>query len=134
MSESNKQVVQRGYEARNAGRIYDWMDTLDPNIEWDLSAYPVEGFPKHGKGRKEFVAGITQYWSVWNDYSQNVKEMLDTGDRVVVVLSEHARERNSDADVQREIASVWTVENGRRVRFQAFGSREEAMRAAGIKT
>ena len=134
MSESNKQVVQRGFEARSEGRFYDWIETLDSNIEWDISAFPVEGFPDRGSGRAEFVAHVTRYWSVWNDYSQNVKEMLDTGDRVVVVLSEHARERNSDADVQREIASVWTVENGRRVRFQAFGSREEAMRAAGIKT
>jgi ketosteroid isomerase-like protein len=133
MSESNKQVVQRGYEARSAGRVYDWMDTLDPNIEWDLSAYPVEGFPKHGKGRKEFVAGITQYWSVWNDYSQDVKEMIEAGDEVVVILREHARVRHSDALLEREVATVWTIENGLRVRFRAFGSRAEALRAVGLE-
>ncbi len=63
---------------------------------------------------------MNKYWSVWNDYAQDVKEMMDTGDHVIVVLREHARVRNSDADLEREIASVWTIEDGRRVRFQAF--------------
>ena len=49
-----------------------------------------------GSGRNEFVAHVTKYWSLWNDYSQDVKEMIDEGDNVVVVLREHARLRNSD--------------------------------------
>jgi len=132
MSDQNKQVVRRGYEARSSGRIYDWMETLDPNIEWDISGYPVEGFPQHGAGRGEFVAHVTKYWSIWNDYAQHVKEMIDAGDEVVVMMHEHARTRNSDADLERDVAIVWTIEDGRRVRFRAFGSREEALRAAGI--
>lgn len=132
MSDQNKQVVRRGYEARSAGRIYDWKETLDPNIEWDISAYPVEGFPPHGAGRTEFMAHVTKYWSIWNDYAQDVKEMIDVGDRVVVVLHEHARTRNSDTDLERDVATVWTIENGRRVRFQAFSCRDDALRAAGI--
>ncbi len=133
MSEENKQVVQRGFEARSAGRLYDWVETLDPDIEWDISAFPVDGFPTTGSGRAEFVAHVNKYWSVWNDYAQDLAEMLDTGDHVIVVLREHARVRNSDADLEREIASVWTIEDGRRVRFQAFPSRAEALRAVGIE-
>lgn len=133
MSEENKQVVQRGFEARSAGRFYDWVETLDPDIEWDISAFPVEGFPARGSGRTEFVAHVNKYWSVWNDYSQDLAEMMDTGDHVIVVLREHARVRNSDADLEREIASVWTIEEGRRVRFHAFPSRAEALRAVGIE-
>ena len=30
MTDENKQVVQRGHEARSAGRIWDWIETLDP--------------------------------------------------------------------------------------------------------
>jgi ketosteroid isomerase-like protein len=134
MSEINRRVVKRGFEARSAGRIFDWVETLDPDIEWDISAYPVEGFPAQGRGRKEFVAYVTQYWSVWNDYSQDVKEMIDAGDDVVVVLREHARLRHSDADLEREVATVWTIENGRRVRFRAFGSREAALRAVSAES
>jgi ketosteroid isomerase-like protein len=133
MSDVNKQVVQRGYEARSAGRISEWMNTLDPDIEWDISGFPMPGFPETGSGRKAFVMHVTKYWSVWNDYSQEVKEMIDVGENVVVVLHEHARMRNSDADVERDVATVWTIQNGLRVRFRAFASREEALRALGAE-
>ena len=133
MTEQSRHVVERGHEARSAGRIVEWMETLDPEIEWDISGYAVAGFPVTGRGRSEFVAHVTKYWSIWNDYSQDVKEMFDSGDKVVVVLHEHARARKSDADIERDVAAVWTVEDGRRVRFEAFASREEALRAAGIE-
>jgi ketosteroid isomerase-like protein len=129
MSDQNKQVVQRGHEARTTGRIVDWIETLDPQIEWDISGYPVAGFPRRGSGRKEFVAHVTKYWSLWNDYSQDLKELIEEGDNVVVVLAEHARLRNSDADLEREVAAVWTIENGKRVRFRAFASRGDALQA-----
>jgi ketosteroid isomerase-like protein len=133
MSDENKQVVKRGHEARSAGRIWDWMETLDPDIEWDISGYPVADFPTRGSGRKEFVAHVTKYWSLWNDYSQDVKEMIDAGENVVVVLHEHARMRNSDVDLERDVAAVWTIQDGKRVRFRAFARREDALRAAGIE-
>jgi ketosteroid isomerase-like protein len=129
VSDMNKQVVQRGHEARSTGRIIDWVETLDPEIEWDISGYPVAGFPKTGTGRNEFVAHVAKYWSMWNDYSQDVKEMMEQGNNVIVVLSEHARLRSSDADLEREVAAVWTIENGKRVRFRAYGSREDALEA-----
>ena len=129
MSDVNKQVVQEGHEARSTGRIVDWIETLDPEIEWDISGYPVAGFPQRGAGRNEFVAHVAKYWSMWNDYAQDVKEMMEVGDNVIVVLSEHARLRSSDADLEREVAAVWTIENGKRVRFRAFGSRDDALRA-----
>lgn len=131
MTDENREVVQRGHEARTRGRIGDWLETLDPEIEWDISGYPVAGFPQRGSGRNEFVAHVTKYWSLWNDYTQDVKEMVEAGDDVVVVLREHARLRNSDADLEREVAAVWTIEGGRRVRFRAFASREDAMSALG---
>jgi len=130
MSDQKRQVVQQGHEARSTGRIGDWIETLDPAIEWDISGYPVAGFPQRGSGRNEFVAHVAKYWSLWNDYSQDVKEMIEEGDNVVVVLAEHARLRNSDADLEREIAAVWTIKDGKRVRFRAFASREDALEAA----
>jgi ketosteroid isomerase-like protein len=129
VSDINKQVVQRGHEARTKGRIVDWIETLDPEIEWDISGYPVAGFPLRGTGRNEFVAHVAKYWSMWNDYSQDVEEMMEQGDNVIVVLCEHAQLRSSDADLEREVAAVWTIENGKRVRFRAYASREAALEA-----
>lgn len=132
MSQENLEVVRRGHEARSAGRIGEWIDTLDPNIEWDISGYPVPGFPVRGSGRDAFIGHVTKYWSRWNDYAQTVARTVDAGDEVVVVLRECARLRNSDAAVEREVAAVWTIRDGVRVRFRAFERTDDALEAVGV--
>lgn len=132
MSRENIQVVRRGHEARSEGRIGEWIDTLDPQIEWDISGYPLPDFPERGRGRDAFISHVTKYWSLWNDYRQNVQRTLDVGDEVVVVLREQARQRNSDAPVEREVAIIWTIRDGVRVRFRAFEHPADALKAVGI--
>jgi ketosteroid isomerase-like protein len=132
VSRDNIEVVRRGQEARSAGRIGEWIDTLDPNIEWDISKHPLPDFPERGTGRDAFVGHVTKYWSLWNDYAQTVERTVEAGDDVVVVLRERARLRNSDAAVEREVATVWTIRNGVRVRFRAFERPADALRAVGI--
>jgi ketosteroid isomerase-like protein len=108
------------------------MDTLDPNIEWDITGYPLPDFPLRGAGRGAFIAHVTRYWSRWNDYSQTVERAVEAGDDVVVVLHEHARLRNSDAAVERQVATIWTIRDGVRVRFRAFERPADAFKAAGL--
>jgi len=132
VSRENTEVVRRGHEARSAGRIGEWIDTLDPDIEWDITGYPLPDFPERGRGRDAFVRHITTYWSLWNDYAQTVEKTVDVGDEVVVVLRQSARLRNSDVPVEREVATIWTIRNGVRVRFRAFERPADALRAVGV--
>ena len=80
VSGDNIDVVRRGAEARSAGRFGEWIDTLDPNIEWDISGYPLPDFPERGSGRDLFIAHVTKYWSRWNDYAQTVERTIEAGD------------------------------------------------------
>ncbi len=133
MSQENLDVVQRGHEARSAGRIGEWIGTLDPNIEWDISGYPLPEFPVRGSGRDAFVGHVTKYWSLWNDYAQSVVRKMDVGDDVVVFVHESARMRHSDDAVEREVAMIWTIRDGVRVRFRAFERPADALEALGIE-
>jgi ketosteroid isomerase-like protein len=132
MSRENLEVVQRGHEARSAGRVGEWIDTLDPDIEWDISGYPLPEFPERGRGRDSFVGHVTKYWSLWNDYAQTAMKTIDVGDDVVVFLRERARLRHSDEIVEREVATIWTIHNGVRVRFRAFEHPPDALKAVGL--
>jgi ketosteroid isomerase-like protein len=132
VSQENIEVVLHGYEARSAGRVGEWIQTLDPNIEWDISGNPLPEFPERGRGRDEFVGHVTKYWSLWNDYAQTVEKTFDVGDDVVVVLRERVRLRHSDEVVERETATIWTIKDGVRVRFRAFEHPADALRVAGI--
>jgi ketosteroid isomerase-like protein len=89
-------------------------------------------FPERGSGRDAFVGHVTKYWSLWNDYAQTVQNTFDVGDDVVVLLRERARLRQSDEVVERDIATIWTIHDGVRVRFRAFEHPADALKAAGL--
>jgi ketosteroid isomerase-like protein len=131
-SRDNIDVVRRGQEARSTGRFYEWIHTLDPDIEWDISGHPLPDFPECGVGRDLFIGHVAKYWSRWNDYAQTVKRTIEVGDDVVVILLERARERNSDGRRPRSRNSLNRPRYGVRVRFRAFEDSADALRAAGI--
>jgi ketosteroid isomerase-like protein len=58
----------------------------------------------------------------------DIDEMLDAGDRVVVLATLHGDE----ADVERRQGYIWTLRDGKAIRFQWFGTPDEAMRAAHL--
>ena len=51
MSQENVERVTRSLEHWLDGRIGEWTETLDTDIEWDISGYPLPDFPDSGSGR-----------------------------------------------------------------------------------
>lgn len=58
----------------------------------------------------------------------DIDEMLDAGDQVVVLTTLH----DSGAEVERRQGYVWTLRDGKAIRFEWFNSPDDAMRAAGV--
>jgi ketosteroid isomerase-like protein len=133
MSEQNVELVRRSLEHWRDGRP-EWVDTIDPDIEWDITAHPLPDWPKTGRGRDAFVGHVTDYLSGWNDYEPRVKELIDGGDEVVSIVHERARMRGSETMLDRDLPTVWTVRDGRSVRFRVFKTREDALEAVGLPT
>ena len=75
---------------------------------------------------------IETYFSGWVDHRGEVVEMLDAGDDVIVLLHESARMRDSDVELERVVAHIWTVRNGKWVRWLILPSRDAALEAAGL--
>ena len=47
MSQENVEAVRRSFELWRDGRIEAWIETLDPSIEWDITAHPLPDLPEH---------------------------------------------------------------------------------------
>lgn len=131
MSQENVEAVKRSFELWRDGRIGAWIETLEPEIKWDVSAHPLPDFPNIGSGRDALVGHLGAYLSGWNDYETSIKELIDRGDEVVVIIHERARVRDSDVVLDRDLAHVWTVRDGHGVRFRVFKTRAEALDAVG---
>lgn len=80
-------------------------------------------------GVAELMTTITAEFS---EFEAHPEEIIDAGDRVVVVVFQRGRGRASGAEVERRVGQVWTVCDGKAVRWQIFKDRSEALEAVGL--
>ena len=132
MSQENVELVRRGFEHFQSGRFDAWVETLDPELEWDISAHPLPDFPNTGSGRDAFLGHMAVYVSGWNDYEVSMGELIGRDDEVVAIQHERARMRGSEMTLDRDLPLVLTVHDGCVVRFRVFKTREQALDAAGL--
>jgi ketosteroid isomerase-like protein len=103
MSEENVERVRETFRLFQTGDS-GWTKTINRDIAWDISAYPLPDVPNRGHGRDRLLREVfATYFSGWLDYRVEIQEAIDAGDDVVVVLRETARLRDSDAALDREI-------------------------------
>jgi ketosteroid isomerase-like protein len=133
MSQENVEIVRRGFELIS-GDFDAWLETIDPDIGWDISTHPLPDVPNKGSGRKALVEHfLGTYLSGWNDYESELTEAIDAGDQVVAVVHESARMRETDVPLDRDLIYLWTMRDGRAMFVRVFRIKEEALEAAGLR-
>ena len=70
----------------------------------------------------------------WTSYRTEIEELIDLGERVVVVVRDYAKSETDGPEVDFMGATIWTTRDGRvaRVDFYA-GGRAEGLASAGLK-
>lgn len=128
MSRENVDFLRRGYEALHRGDTETFgalaRERLDPEFTFHShwAGRVFKGIP----GTREWMSDTRE---TWDDYDQEVDEIVDLGDDVLVVGRASARGTGSGVPVAQEFAVVWTFEGERAVRARSFGSRAEALEA-----
>ncbi len=90
------------------------------------------GVADRGTGRDELVQFFATYISMWRRYEATLKELIDAGDEVVVVIHETVHARDSDAPIERDLIQVMTVREGKALKMRVYETRKEALEAAGL--
>jgi ketosteroid isomerase-like protein len=131
MPAEDVEIVRRSFELWLGGDVEGWLETLDPEIEWDISGHPLPDVPNRGRGREAFVTDVMgTYMSGWNDYSAEVKEASEADGHVLVVIHETASMRETGVALDRDLVQLWTVRDGRGSLLRVFQSKEDALEAA----
>jgi ketosteroid isomerase-like protein len=92
------------------------------------------GLTSDGRGVEGLVSVWREWLSPWETYRTEVEDFLDAGeDRVVVLIRDRGRLRESDSEVELVSASVWTLRDGKIARIEFHTSRPQAFRAAGLE-
>jgi len=83
-------------------------------------------------GMEGFDAFMRMLTEVWDEWRFEIEDMEEAGDRVLVLVTLHARGRGSGASAEAPAAHVVTFSGGRVVRLEVFVDRAEARAAAGL--
>jgi ketosteroid isomerase-like protein len=133
MSQENVELVKRSFDVFLRGDLQAWLETLDPDIGWDISTHPLPDVPNHGRGRDAFATDMmATYLSGWMDYSAELTEVVDAGDEVIAVVHETASMGETGVALDRDLVQLWTVRNGRGAFLRVFQTKSEALEAAGL--
>jgi uncharacterized protein len=136
MSRQAVEVVRRIYEATARRDRETVLSLYHPDAEWDISRHPYgEVFEGRGSrvGRESIRAWFHEWYEAFEDFEHECDELIDAGEHVVSVGTDHARGRVSGVQVQSHLAGAWTVREGKVVRVAWFPSREEALEAARLR-
>jgi ketosteroid isomerase-like protein len=134
MSQENVEVVRAIYEDWLRGDYEAVFARLDADIEWfgppDISA---SGEPGSGlsRGHEGVRRSLTRWIGEWDDFSFQLRQFVDFGDRVLVDGWQRGRGKASGVEVSEQIFSVWTIRDRQAVRQRMFRDRTEALEAAG---
>jgi ketosteroid isomerase-like protein len=131
MSEENVEIVRRVYEAWNrGGPKEDALEFISDQLEYVNPPYAVHTGTR--RGREGWLAAAENLDESFETWTHVPGEFVDAGDKVLVITTFRARGRGSSVDLEKYEPHVWTLRDGKVVRFEWFNDRDEAERAAGL--
>jgi ketosteroid isomerase-like protein len=137
MSQENVERAREAYDALGlAVRKGDFdaffREYVHPEIEW----VPLEGGPDSyavSSGKGPVKARMMAMFDVMEGPRIEAGEIIDAGEKVVIAVRVSGRGRGSGIDVEASWFHVLTARDNKAVRIEWYGSREEALKAAGLR-
>jgi ketosteroid isomerase-like protein len=132
MSQENVDRLRHGYQhVSRTGELLAEM--CDPDLVWDTTTFAPSGLVlKKCVGVDEANRWLAQWTEAFEDWSIEVEETFEAGDRVVVFVRQHATAKHGGPKVEMRFAQVWTFRNGLLTRMEMYADRDEALEAAGL--
>ena len=101
------------------GDVQVVLDLLDPDIEWHEPA-PSPEAGSH-RGRSSFERFLRRWLDSFDDFRLEPERIVEHEGKLVAVVRQTGRGRAGGVTVNVRIAHLWTVEDGRAVRWEAAG-------------
>ena len=131
MSQENVEIVRGSIESFQRGDYAGAMAPLHPEIEYDMTHFP-DG--KVYRGHDGVREAFRIWLGTWEDYRQELDEVIDAGDdEVIALVRESGRGKGSGIELERGTAGVWTLRDGKVVQIRFYERREAALEALGLK-
>jgi hypothetical protein len=124
VSEQNVELVRTIHELWGRGERAGHL--IDPELEYVNPEYAVEAGTRRGRRT------LGKIREVYPDFRLEPERFIDAGDEVVVIGTARGTAA-SGVEAQWRQGYVWTVRDGKAVRFRWFSRPEEALEAVGLR-
>ena len=134
MSQESVEVVRRIFEAFDRGDIEDAIELAgtSPEFEFVPSGALIPDLASVQRGPEAFRRVAETFWAEFDDPRIELHELIDAGDQVFTSFTLSGRGKRSGVETTWDPLSVWTVRDGRLVRWLGFTDRDAALKAAGL--
>lgn len=126
---ANIDLVKKFYASFKAKDEQAYLQLCDDDIEWTV----MEGMPRGGThvGKAEvFGKYFPSLFSNFAEFHANTEEFLDSGDDVVVLGKYQMVSKKSRKTFGSPFAHVYTIKNGKIVRFRQYADTVKIQEAA----
>jgi ketosteroid isomerase-like protein len=132
MSQQNLEIVRLAHEAWNRDDFSAARLLVHPDVELrnppDLFLDLENVYRGH--------AGFREWWEAgkdpWDYFESHIERTLQEDNKVVTVVRFEAVGKTSGAKVELHFANVWELDGGLIVKFTAYHSLEDALKAADL--
>ena len=108
-------------------------EAVSPLITDDFeSAIMFPGQTRTDAGVEGYRRNWLDWLEPWATYRTTLDELIDAGDSVVVLLRDHGRRKDMDAEVELLGATTFVFRDGKLARIEDWADRAEALEAAGV--
>jgi uncharacterized protein len=123
--EANVETLRRGYAALNRGDLSAVLELLDPDIEWHEPAHSPDAGAH--RGRDSFERFLRGWIESFDGFRVEPERVVERGEDIVAVVHQTGTGRASGLEVEARLAHVWTVADGRAVRWEAVPDIDAAL-------
>ena len=86
------------------------------------------------RGRREAVRKYNEdLFAQFESVRFELEEVLDAGERVVVVSTQHAVPKGGRQEMSVRVTEVWTIRDGLLAERHTYSTHDEALEAAGLR-
>jgi ketosteroid isomerase-like protein len=143
MSQENVELVRQlqpgpdmdlAHVVRDERLVTAWIEAVAPffHSDFECALRWIDTDPTTYPGLGGMRTGWLDWLAPWVQYRTEVEDVLDAGDRVLVLTRDFGRREGSTQEVELLGAAVWTIRNGKIVRAEFYPDRAEALEAVGL--
>lgn len=128
MTESNLEIIKRGFEAFNQDGIDGILPFIHPEFE---ATTPPElaSEPDTYRGHEGIRRWYSSFEEVMDEIRWNARRFREVGDRVVVEFTLHARGKTTGLDFGQDAVMVWQLHDGQAIRVSLYPTLDQALAA-----